>query len=79
MKRDELNDLAAFVVVADEMSFTRAAAKLGMSASALSHAMRSPYLKEYDKPGLETVRRSHLIPTFYSATAKGSFTLLLHQ
>jgi len=41
MKRDELNDLAAFVVVADEMSFTRAAAKLGMSASALSHAMRS--------------------------------------
>ena len=41
MKRDDLNDLAAFVVVADEMSFTRAAAKLGMSASALSHAMRS--------------------------------------
>ena len=41
MKRDELNNLAAFVVVADEMSFTRAAAKLGMSASALSHAMRS--------------------------------------
>lgn len=41
MKRDELNDLAAFVVVADEMSFTRAAVKLGMSASALSHAMRS--------------------------------------
>jgi len=40
MKRDELNDLAAFVVVADETSFTRAAAKLGMSASALSHAMR---------------------------------------
>ncbi|MEH1890183.1 MAG: hypothetical protein V7K92_12260 [Nostoc sp.] len=25
--------------------------------------MRSPYLKEYDKPGLETVLRSHLIPT----------------
>jgi DNA-binding transcriptional LysR family regulator len=41
MKRDDLNDLAAFVVVADEMSFTRAAAKLGMSASALSHAIRS--------------------------------------
>lgn len=40
MKRDELNDLAAFVVVADEMSFTRAASKLGMSPSALSHAMR---------------------------------------
>jgi DNA-binding transcriptional LysR family regulator len=40
MKRDELNDLAAFVVVADEMSFTRAASKLGMSPSALSHAMK---------------------------------------
>lgn len=41
MRRDELNDLAAFVIVADEMSFTRAAAKLGMSPSALSHAMRT--------------------------------------
>lgn len=41
MKRDELNDLAAFVAVADEMSFTRAASKLGISASALSHAMRA--------------------------------------
>ena len=41
MKRDELNDLSAFVVVADEMSFTRAAARLGMSPSALSHAMKA--------------------------------------
>ena len=41
MKRDELNDLAAFVIVADEMSFTRAAAKLGMSPSALSHTMKA--------------------------------------
>lgn len=41
MKRDELNDLAAFVVVAEEMSFTRAASKLGISASALSHAMKA--------------------------------------
>jgi DNA-binding transcriptional LysR family regulator len=41
MKRDELNDLAAFVVVADKMSFTRAASKLGMSPSALSHAMKA--------------------------------------
>jgi len=40
MRRDELNDLAAFLVVADEGSFTRAAATLGMSQSALSHAMR---------------------------------------
>ena len=41
MKRDELNDLAAFVAVADELSFTRAASKLGTSPSALSHAMRA--------------------------------------
>ena len=40
MKRDELNDLAAFVAVADEQSFTRAAGRLGMSPSALSHAIR---------------------------------------
>jgi DNA-binding transcriptional LysR family regulator len=41
MKRDELNDLAAFAVVAGEGSFTKAAAKLGMSQSALSHAMKA--------------------------------------
>jgi DNA-binding transcriptional LysR family regulator len=41
MKRDELNDLAAFVVVADQRSFTRAASALGMSPSALSHAMKA--------------------------------------
>lgn len=41
MRRDELNDLAAFVMVADETSFTRAASKLGMSPSALSHAMKA--------------------------------------
>src|SRR3954452_21342665 len=40
MKRDELNDLAAFMVVADAGSFTRTAAKLDMSQSALSHAIR---------------------------------------
>ena len=39
MERNQLNDLAAFKVVAEEGSFTRAAAKLGMSQSALSHAM----------------------------------------
>lgn len=40
MKRDELNDLAAFVAVAEAGSFTRAAAKLDMSQSALSHAIQ---------------------------------------
>jgi DNA-binding transcriptional LysR family regulator len=41
MERNELNDLMAFATVATERSFTRAAAKLGISASALSHAMRN--------------------------------------
>jgi DNA-binding transcriptional LysR family regulator len=38
--RDELSDLAAFAVVAEERSFTRAAVRLGVSQSALSHSMR---------------------------------------
>jgi DNA-binding transcriptional LysR family regulator len=40
MVRDELSVLAAFMVVAEERSFTRAAKRLGVSQSALSHAMR---------------------------------------
>ncbi len=39
MKRGDLDDLAAFMAVADTRSFTRAAAQLGMSASALSHTL----------------------------------------
>jgi DNA-binding transcriptional LysR family regulator len=37
---NELNELAAFATVAGERSFTRAAAKLGVSQSALSHTIR---------------------------------------
>lgn len=40
MRRDELSDLMAFLTVAEERSFTRAAAKLGTSQSALSHTVR---------------------------------------
>ncbi|MDB5507359.1 MAG: LysR family transcriptional regulator [Devosia sp.] len=40
MKRDDLYDLAAFEVVAKHASFTRAAAELDMSQSALSHAIK---------------------------------------
>lgn len=40
MRREELVDLNAFVVVAEEQSFTRAAAKLGTSQSALSYTVR---------------------------------------
>lgn len=40
MRREDLVDLAAFVAVAEEQSFTRAAAKLGTSQSTLSHTMK---------------------------------------
>jgi len=40
MQRDKLGDLMAFLAVAEERSFTRAAAKLGTSQSALSHTVR---------------------------------------
>ncbi len=40
MDRDTWTDLAAFAAIADAGSFTRAAAGLGVSPSALSHAMR---------------------------------------
>jgi DNA-binding transcriptional LysR family regulator len=39
--RSDLSDLAAFAIVAEERSFTRAAGRLGVSQSALSHAMRT--------------------------------------
>jgi DNA-binding transcriptional LysR family regulator len=40
MPRENYNDLLAFLTVARERSFTRAAAQLGVSQSALSHTMR---------------------------------------
>jgi DNA-binding transcriptional LysR family regulator len=40
MIRDELSVLTAFLTVAEERSFTRAAQRLGVSPSALSHAIR---------------------------------------
>lgn len=40
MKREEMSDLMTFMVVAQEQSFTRAAAKLNLSQSAISHTLR---------------------------------------
>lgn len=41
MARENYNDLLAFLAVARERSFTRAAAQLGVSQSALSHTLRA--------------------------------------
>src|SRR5919106_3932026 len=40
MRREDVSDLLAFLAVGKERSFTRAAAKLGVSQSALSHTIR---------------------------------------
>ncbi|WP_299006008.1 LysR family transcriptional regulator [uncultured Caulobacter sp.] len=40
MARENINDLLAFIAVARERSFTKAAAKIGVSQSALSHTIR---------------------------------------
>src|SRR5260370_40705221 len=42
MDRGDLADLTAFVAVADHLSFRRAASRLGVTPSALSHSMRQP-------------------------------------
>jgi DNA-binding transcriptional LysR family regulator len=54
MARRSLDDLLAFIEVARELGFTRAAAKLGVSPSALSHSMRG--LEE--RLGLRLLTRS---------------------
>ncbi|MCA4821890.1 MAG: LysR family transcriptional regulator [Serratia rubidaea] len=41
MLKENFNELQSFLVVARERSFTKAAAKLGVSQSALSHAMKA--------------------------------------
>ena len=54
MRRDEIADLAAFVVVAEERSFTKAAARLGMAQSALSQIVR----RSEERLGLRLLSRT---------------------
>lgn len=61
MPRGNINDLLAFVAVAREQSFTRAAAKLGVSQSALSHTIRG--LEERLKLRLLTRTTRSVAPT----------------
>ena len=66
--KNDLSDLAAFAVVAGERSFTRAAGRLGVSQSALSHTIRG--LEK--KLGLQLLART---TRSVSPTAAGSALL----
>jgi DNA-binding transcriptional LysR family regulator len=68
--RNDLGELSAFAFVAEERSFTRAAARLGVSQSALSHSMRG--LEK--RLGLQLLART---TRSVSPTAAGS--ALLHE
>ena len=70
MARNDLAELSAFATVAEERSFTRAAARLGVSQSALSHSMRA--LEK--RMGVQLLART---TRSVSATAAGS--ALLHE
>jgi DNA-binding transcriptional LysR family regulator len=66
MPRRSVDDLLSFIEVARELSFTRAAAKLGVSPSALSHSMRG--LEE--RLGLRLLTRSTRSVTLTAAGAR---------
>jgi DNA-binding transcriptional LysR family regulator len=68
MPSQDLTELSAFATVAEERSFTRAAARLGVSQSALSHTMRS--LEK--KIGVQLLART---TRSVSATAAGAALL----
>src|SRR6266705_4018092 len=70
MQRGRLDDLVAFVAVARERSFTNAAAKLGISQSALSHTIRE--LEE--RLGVRLLTRTTL-----SVSPTGAGERLLHN
>jgi DNA-binding transcriptional LysR family regulator len=61
MPRETMADLTAFLTVAREQSFTRAAAQLGVSPSALSHTVR----KFEERVGVRLLNRTtrHVSPT----------------
>ena len=53
MVRSDLNILATFLAIAEERSFTKAAKRLGVSPSAISHAIRG-----LEDPGVRLLSRT---------------------
>ena len=68
--KNDLGELSAFATVAEERSFTRAAARLGISQSALSHSIRG--LEK--RLGLQLLAR-----TTRSVSPTSAGTTLLHE
>ena len=75
--RTDLNELAAFATVANERSFTRAAARLGVSQSALSHTIRGLE----SRLGLQLLARTtrSVSPTAAGAALLSELTPALEQ
>lgn len=76
MRREDMADLTAFLVVAEERSFTKAAAKLGMTQSALSQIIRRlekglglRLLTRTTRSVAPTVAGEHLLQTLAPALA----------
>ena len=60
MVRDELSVMSAFLAVADERSFTKAAKRLGVTQSALSHAIAARLRGGSNVLDLQTVGSSNI-------------------
>lgn len=77
MRRDDIADLAAFVVVAEARSFTRAAAKLSMSQSALSQIVR----RLEERLGIRLLARTtrSVAPTEAGERLIATFSPMLHD
>ena len=75
--RGELNELSVFAIVAEEKSFTRAGARLGLSQSAVSHMMRTLEAKL----GIELLARTtrSVSPTAVGAALLQDLTPALEQ
>lgn len=77
MRRDEIADLAAFVVVAEERSFTKAAKRLGLAQSALSQIIQR--IEDRLKLRLLTRTTRSVAPTQEGERLLASLGPMLHE
>lgn len=77
MRRDEIADLAAFVVVAEERSFTKAAKRLGLAQSALSQIIQR--IEDRLKMRLLSRTTRSVAPTEAGERLLASLSPMLHE